>query len=151
MTWNPLPHEADLFHNVFIDETCQNGHRYFVIGGLIVPLAHSAQLEHDLKASRATLISPVDKDGCPRVLKWQKVCARNVFAYKDFIDAFFLFAQRNNLPVGKHVDLNCVAVDTTTRSLRASGQGDPDVGYNKELGEFNRSMQRLEQEYLLAF
>ncbi len=42
-SWVPLPHEADRFYQVYIDESSQNKHKYMVLGGLCVPLSHSAK------------------------------------------------------------------------------------------------------------
>lgn len=133
MTWTPQPHEADLFCNVYIDESSQNNHRYLVLGGLVVPLSHSALFEEDIKAARDPLIAPSRPTGEPRVIKWQKVNAHNVHAYKKVVDAFFTFEMRHKLPLTKHVDICTVVVDTTKKDLKRSGDGDIDVGFNKEI------------------
>jgi hypothetical protein len=46
--WAPLEHERDKFFSVYIDETSQTKHRHLMIGGLVVPLSHAAQLEADI-------------------------------------------------------------------------------------------------------
>src|SRR4051794_6936103 len=62
--WAPLEHERDKFFSVHIDETSQTKHRYLMIGGLAVPLSHTAQLETDIIAARAgTVVASTQPDG----------------------------------------------------------------------------------------
>lgn len=131
--WTPLPHEADLFCNVYIDESSQTDHRYFVLGGLVVPLSHTVQFETDIISARDDIIAIAKPDGTPRVIKWQKVNPYNVAAYRRVVDAFFAFVGNHNLPARKHVDINCRVVDTRENSLRDVGDGDAEIGFNKEM------------------
>lgn len=131
--WTPLAHEADLFCNVYIDETSQNAHRYLAIGGLVVPLSHADQFEADIIASRDDVIAIAHPNGKPRVIKWEKVGTYNLNSYKKVVDAFFAFPAKRNPPLGKHVDINCVVVDTREKDLRVSGDGDVEIGFNKEV------------------
>src|SRR6185312_8724520 len=133
MTWEPLSHEADLFYNVYIDESSQNKHRYLILGGLVVPLQHAAMFEADIRASRDPMIAPTAPDGSPRVIKWQKANEHNLSAYKKVVDAFFSFPQRHKLKLDKFVDVHCIAVDTSQRDLRQTGDGDIEIGFNKEV------------------
>src|SRR6476620_7991100 len=131
--WVPLPHEADLFCNVYIDESSQTKHRYLILGGLVVPLSHAEIFENDIIAARDPIIAPSRADGTPRVIKWEKVNAYNLAAYKKVFDAFWSFELRHKLygPADKHVDLHCIAVDTSKKSLRATGEGDVETGFDK--------------------
>jgi len=133
MAWTPLPHEADLFCNVYIDESSQTKHRYLVIGGLIVPLSHADVFEQAIIAARDETIAPARADGTPRIIKWEKVNAYNLASYRKVVDAFFSFEGDHKLPLRKHVDINCVVVDTSKKDLRASGEGDVEIGFNKEV------------------
>jgi hypothetical protein len=135
MPWMPLPHEADLFCNVYIDESSQTKHRYLVIGGLVVPLSHADAFEAAIIAARDNVIQIAKPDGTPRVIKWQKVNAYNWESYKKVVDAFFKFPMVHNLSFakGEHVDINCVVVDTSKKSLRSTGDGDVEIGFNKEV------------------
>lgn len=133
MTWVPLPHEADLFCNVYIDESSQTKHRYLVLGGLVVPLSHADAFEADIVSARGDALPISKPDGTPRTIKWEKVSAYTVASYKKVVDAFFSFPMRHNLPLRKHVDVVCIAVDTSKKSLRATGEGDIEIGFNKEV------------------
>jgi hypothetical protein len=99
MPWTPLPHEADLFCNVYIDESSQTKHRYLVLGALVVPLSHADAFEADMIAARD----------------------------------YFSFPKRHKLPASKNVDIHCVAVDTSKKTLKATGDGDIEIGFNKEV------------------
>jgi Protein of unknown function (DUF3800) len=133
--WVPLPHEADLFCNVYIDESSQTKHRYLILGGLVVPLSHAKLFESDIIAARDPIIAPFNSDGTPRVIKWEKVKKRNVESYKKVFDAFWRFEFKHQLygPGDKHVDVHCVVVDTSKKSLRTTGAGDPETGFNIEI------------------
>jgi hypothetical protein len=58
--WVPLPHEAKRFHEIYIDETSQNGHHFLVLGGIIIPLELSADFEADMISARR---KPLDSRG----------------------------------------------------------------------------------------
>jgi hypothetical protein len=133
MPWEPLPHEADLFCNVYVDESSQTKHRYLVLGGLLVPLSHAAAFEADIIAARDATIPIAQPDGTPRIIKWEKANSCNLASYKKVVDAFFTFPTRYKLPVRKTVDINCVAVDLSKKDLRSTGDGDVDIGFNKEV------------------
>ena len=131
--WVPLPHETDLFCNVYIDESSQTQLRYLVLGGLVVPLSYAGLLESDLAGARETTGIPLTKpDGTPRVMKWEKVSAYNLNAYKKIVDATFNFRRLRIGTAMKDMSLQCVVVDTSKKSLRSTGDGDIDVGFDKE-------------------
>jgi hypothetical protein len=133
MPWTPLPHEADLFCNVYIDESSQTKHRYLVLGGLVVPLDWASAFDADIIAARDPIIAPFRADGAPRVIKWEKANAYNLASYKKVVDAFFTFPARHKIPARKDIDINCVVVDTQKKDLKASGEGSVETGFNKEI------------------
>jgi len=131
--WTPLPEEADLFCNVYIDESSQQGFRYLVLGGLVVPLSHAELLESDLRAARETTNIPLTRpDGTPRVMKWEKLNAYNYDDYKTIVDTAFNFRRLRIKSSLKDMSLQCVIVDTSKKSLRETGDGDVEVGFDKE-------------------
>jgi hypothetical protein len=131
--WVPLERERGKFFNVYIDETSQTEYRYLIIGGLVVPLSHTARLEADIIAARADTIVPSHQpDGTPRVMKWQKLNAYNFDAYKKVVDTVFNFRRTYKLPLSKDVAVHCVGVDTSVKSLKDIGAGDIGVGFDKE-------------------
>ncbi len=99
----------------------------------MVPLSHAAQFESDIISARDEIIAIANPDGTPRVIKWQKVNAYNLNSYAKVVDAFFAFPGKRKLPLTKNVDINCRVVDTRENSLRDLGDGDAEIGFNKEL------------------
>jgi hypothetical protein len=132
-SWEPLPHEADLFCNVYIDESSQTKWRYLVLGALLVPLSHAAQFEATMIAARDAVIAPFRQDGTPRVIKWQKVNDYNLQAYVKVVNAYFTCENRLKLPTWKHIDICCLVIDTAKKSLKATGEGDVETGFAKEI------------------
>jgi hypothetical protein len=133
MPWEPPPHEADLFCNVYVDESSQTKHRYLVIGGLVVPLSHAALFEADIAAARSNTFIPVHRpDGTPRVMKRQKVNQYNLDIYKKIVEVAFHFRRLRNFPARKNMGLHCVIVNTSIKPLFESGDGDIEVGFDKE-------------------
>lgn len=131
--WTPLPHEADLFCNVYVDESSQTKHRYLVIGGLLVPLDFADAFERDLATARADSIPLKYPDGSVRVIKWEKVSRGTVAGCKKMIEAYYTFLERYKVPARKHVDFNCVVVDTSKKPLRDEGHGDIEIGFDKQV------------------
>lgn len=103
-----------------------------VMGGLCVPLSHSAAFDADIIAHRDETIPITRPDGTPRIIKWEKVNAYNLNAYTRVIDAYFSFPQRHKLPLGKNIETHCLAVDTSKKDLKSTGDGDVEIGFAKE-------------------
>jgi hypothetical protein len=131
-SWIPLPNEVDLFHEVYIDESSQNQLRYMMLGGLCVPLSHSAAFEADIIAHRDKTIPIAKPDGTPRIIKWEKVNAYNLASYMRVIDAYFSFPMRHKMPLSKDLQIHCLAVDTSKKTLKATGDGDVEISFAKE-------------------
>jgi hypothetical protein len=131
-SWVPRPEEADRFYQVFIDESSQTKFRYLVMGGLCVPLAYADAFETDLAAQRDHTTPLLKPDGRAKLMKWEKATAYNLVAYKRFVDAFFTFPMRYKLPLSKSLDTHCVVVDTSKKTLKATGGGSVEIGFAKE-------------------
>jgi hypothetical protein len=132
-SWVPRPEEADRFYQVYIDESSQTKYRYMVMGGLCVPLAYSDAFDADIIAHRDETTPLTNPDGSPAVMKWQKARRLNLESYKRVINAFFTFPMRHKLPASKSLDTHCVVVDTSKKTLKATGDGDVEIGFAKEL------------------
>ena len=104
-----------------------------MLGGLTVPLDKTEAFEDHIIAARDPVIAALDDDGKVHVIKWQKVKNHNVAAYKKVIDAFFSSLTSCEVPVGKRIDVHCLVVDTRKRDLRKTGDGDADIGFNKQI------------------
>src|SRR4051812_3502620 len=103
--WEPLPHEANLFHEIYIDESSQNDHHYMVIGGIVVPRAFSPQLEDDIDNSKPGRLRGVNSKGQPREAGWKLVSNGDFHDYKRIVDTFYSFARRRLPTTGGEVRL----------------------------------------------
>jgi hypothetical protein len=65
--------------------------------------------------------------------KWEKANAYNLASYKKVVNAFFTFPARHKIPLRKHIDINCIVVDTSKKNLKVSGDGSIETGFNKEV------------------
>src|SRR6202035_815401 len=134
--WVPLPHEADLFTEVYIDESSWTKLRYQVVGALLIRLSLSSQFEADIIAARGDMFPPKAPDGTPRIFKWEKASAYNLEAYKRVVNAFFRFPQTHRrLPLALKVKTHCVVGDMSIKTLhdRKFSEGDADLGLNKDI------------------
>src|SRR5258707_15169631 len=68
--WEPLPHEAKLFHEIYIDESSQNDHHYMVIGGVVVPRAFFAQIKKNPHQSKTNTPSGIYRKEKRREAGW---------------------------------------------------------------------------------
>jgi hypothetical protein len=64
-------------------------------------------------------------------MKWEKAGAYNLAAYKRVIDAYFSFPMRHKLPLSKSLDTHCVAVNTSKKTLKSTGDGDVEIGLRR--------------------
>jgi hypothetical protein len=131
--YKPPRDEVNRFCNVYIDESSQTKHRYLVIGALVIPISHDLLFDSDIIAARSGSVTPSQGDDRrPRVMKWQKVNEYNFNVYQKIIDLVFNFKTKHNLSSLKEMGLHCVVVDTSIKSLSMSGDGDFEVGFDKE-------------------
>jgi uncharacterized protein DUF3800 len=127
MPWEPLPHEAELFSEVYIDETSQNSHHYLVLGGIIVPRKYADQFSAAVLNARGADLPAVAANGEPSEIKWAKVSNKKLAAYKRVVNAFFAFA--NTMPISTgHLNFHSTVVDLTAKDGRLT-----ELGFSKEL------------------
>lgn len=100
-----------------------------VMGGVCVPLAFSAAFESDLLSCRDETTPLFAPSGELSAMKWQKVSNKNLSAYKRLVDAYFTFPKRIALPAKFSLDTHCIAVDTSRKTLKRTGEGNIEVGY----------------------
>ena len=68
--------------DVFADESSQNGHDHLVLGGVALDTENRDNILANLQSVRNT-------HNLHREIKWGKVSASKLEAYKDFVDCFF--------------------------------------------------------------
>jgi hypothetical protein len=111
--WEPLPHEAKLFHDIYIDESSQNDHHYMVIGGIVVPRDFAAQLEEDLDQSKPNRLRGVDSKGNRREVGWKFVSRGDFENYKKIVDTCHSFGARRLVGNTGMWQLFCSIIDLT--------------------------------------
>jgi len=131
-SWVPRKEDADRFFQVYVDESSQTKHRYLVMGALCVPLAYSSAFEADVIAHRDHTVPLLRPDGFPKLMKWEKAKNHNLAAYKRIVDVYFTFPMRHKLPIAKPLDTHCIAIDTSKKTLKDTGDGDVEIGFSKE-------------------
>jgi hypothetical protein len=112
---------------VYCDESSQNNHRYFVVGGVFFALKESADVSTNTERIEKDLQAIKDKHALNATVKWEKVPTNQGQYFdgykallKDFLDA-------------ELVNFKCMVVDTSSFPLanpRRWGR-DPLVGYLK--------------------
>lgn len=107
--------------HVFVDESCQNGHHYMVLGALVVP-GHLVRTAED---AIAEMLSRHHMG--PSELKWTKVSRAKAPAYHAFADFHFDWL----CPQGG--EFHSLIVDTHQLDHRTYNEGDPDLGMAKFL------------------
>jgi hypothetical protein len=134
--WEPLPEEAALFNDVYIDESSTKL-RYLAIGGIICPRSFAAEFAADIIKARGSDLPAQSSDGTLRELKWIKVSDKKLDAYKRVVLAFFQFANKIPLSVGC-LDFHSAIVDTSMK-----GGNLTEIGFNKEIRTLSLKFARL--------
>lgn len=133
-SWKPKPDELNRFYNVYVDESSHTKFKYLVIGALAIPYTHVARFNEDMFAARDGTKTPRYKpDGELKVLKWEDCNDYTLDACINTVNAVIGFKRKHNMPAVQDMRLNCLAVDTEARPQRVIGDGDREVGYEKEL------------------
>jgi hypothetical protein len=122
MPWEPRPHEANLFEEIYIDETSQTGHRFLVMGGIVIPRKFSTQFEADIINARLPRLPVLNRNGKPKEIGWNCISKGDFAAYKEVVDAYFSFAQRQLQSSLDSVQFYCSIVDTSVPGRKYIGR-----------------------------
>jgi hypothetical protein len=126
------PPELAEVEEIYIDETSQNGigHRFLIMGGIILPINLSRQFEQDIIQARwPRLAWRLNKKMQPTEIGWNDVSKGDFPAYKKVVDAYFSFAKRHNVD---RLEFFGSIVDTHVRGRRYSGQSG-ELGFDREI------------------
>jgi hypothetical protein len=116
----------DTLRDIFIDESSQNDHAYFVMGGISVCTSDVAKLTERLLTARNPELPKGE-------MKWTKVSRGKLVAYRRVIDAFF----------DNDADFHSLVVETRRQDHAAFNQGSHEVGFNKEVFQLAMKFSRL--------
>jgi hypothetical protein len=126
--WEPTEEERHRFHEVYIDESSQNGHHFLVHGGIIIPRELSADFEADMISARRR---PLNSKGQHREMGWSEISNHDFHEYERVLDAFFSYPRRR---VFRGVfRFYCSVIDTTVCGRTYSVGKRGHIGYNREL------------------
>src|SRR5262249_7696584 len=89
--WVPREFERHLFHEIYIDESSQGGHRFLVHGGIIIPRELYADFEADMISARTR---PRNSKGLHREMGWSEISNGDYNEYERVLDAYFSYAYR---------------------------------------------------------
>jgi hypothetical protein len=121
---------TDPICDVFIDESSQNGHRYLVIGGILVPSDYVPKLTADILATRLPELPSGE-------VKWGKVSRTKLAAYKRVIDLFF------SPELAASVHFHSLVVDCTKQDHKRFNEGSREIGFNKEVFQLAHKFSRI--------
>jgi len=109
-------------YSIFIDESSQTKHRFLTIGCLVVEDEFTKPFEFTVKHARALEISAGGE------MKWSKVSALKIYAYKLFIDRFFDFKG-----AAEKIHFHSLVIDTSKIKDGLYNSGSREIGFNKEV------------------
>lgn len=107
-----------MVHHIFLDESCQNGHKYMVLGGLKIDDDVLSNFESDLNGFK-------EAQRMTKELKWGKVSASMLAFYQDFLNIFFEYL------VAHQVEFHSIVIDCSQLNHAKYNNGDPEVGFGK--------------------
>jgi hypothetical protein len=128
--WEPKEEERRRFHEIYIDETSQNGHHFLVLGGIIIPREISAAFEADMLSARRR---PLNSKGLPREMAWSEVSNGDFDEYKRVLDSYFSFAVRRIERIPGAFKFYCSVIDTTVPGRTYTKGERGQIGFNREI------------------
>jgi len=132
--WVPREHEAQLFSEVYMDESSQNGrHRFFVLGGIMLPMIYSDLFEAAMVEARPARLKRVQSNGLILELAWKHVSNGDYEDYKEVVDAYLAFKGRMNASAFLDYKFHCSVLDTTIEGRRYSRGLDGEDSFNREI------------------
>lgn len=146
--WVPREQEKHLFHEIYIDETSQNGHRFLVLGGIVIPREYSAEFTADIIEARRPRLYNFTSKGLLREMGWSEISKGDFEDYKKVMEAFFSFAARRLVGKPGMVKSFCSVVDTQVRGRGYSKGQRGQIGFNREIYFHSISIARNNRQEL---
>jgi len=114
----PIPEEELRRHQIFADESCVTGHRYMVLGGIIVEYEQSDECHSHIRRLKEQM-------GLRHELKWEYVATKNVARYQKIVDLYF------DLTAADMLHFHALVIDTSLLDHWRFNQGDGEIGFSK--------------------
>lgn len=112
----PQPNRQTL--DVYADESCQNAHRYMVLGCTLVETGLVPEVVRTIAEVR-------ENHRLQGEMKWTKVSNSRLDGYKALVDAYFSLVARDVL------HFHCLIVDTWQMDNHRFNGGDREIGFSK--------------------
>ena len=129
--WEPPEQEKHQFHEVYIDETSQNDHHFLLLGGIVMPLAASADFTTNMIEARPPRLRRLNSKGHLPEMGWSEVSNGDFDDYKAVLDAYFSFGRRLNNIRGTF-KFYCSVINTRVPGRTYTGKKGI-VGFNREI------------------
>lgn len=120
----------DLIADIYIDESSQTKNRYLLLGGVIIPTLTVGLTDACLAKARLPELPHGE-------MKWGKVSAGKLRAYRRFVDCFF------DATEFRGVHFHSIVVDTHGLDNNRHNDGSSDIGFNKELYQLATKFRRI--------
>lgn len=104
--------------NIYADESCQNNHRYMVLGGVIVEIDELQQIKKPLLEVRNTHKIYAE-------MKWEKVSKSKLPAYIDYVNCFF------DQAASEVIHFHSITIDMHQIKHNKYNFGDRELGFQK--------------------
>jgi hypothetical protein len=131
--WVPKESERRLFHEIYVDETSQNGHHFLVLGGIMIPREYSAEFTADIIEARRPGLHKFTSKGDLCELGWSEISKGDYANYEKVLEAFFSFAARRLVGASGMVKSFCSVVDTRVRGRSYSKGQRGQIGFSREI------------------
>ena len=143
-SWVPREYERHLFHEIYIDETSQNDHRFLVLGGIIIPREFYVEFEADIFAARPSRLR-YDSKGQPRELGWSEVSKGDFDDYAKVLEAYFSFAGRKAQGRPGVFKFFCSVVNTHVKGRTFTRGKRGQIGFDREIYSHCMHIGRIEK------
>lgn len=124
--------------DVYADESCQNAHRYMVLGCTLVETGKAKEALDAFQEIR-------DRYRLHGEMKWTKASNNRLDGYKAIVDAYFALTARDVL------HFHCLIVDTWQLDHHRFNGGDREIGFSKMIYQLLLHSVRRYPEKLPAY
>ena len=124
--------------NVYVDESCQNAHRFMVLGGICISGEDAVEVHGALTELR-------EQYQLFGELRWTKVSVSKYSAYQAFVDKFFDFAAEDK------IHFHSLIVDTSGLDNKKYNLGNREIGFSKFIYQLLIKFGRLYGEPLNCY
>ncbi len=105
-------------YDIYMDESCQNGHKFMVLGGVVIE-------QPNIDAITRSLAEVREKRGLDREIKWGKISGAKLECYKHYLDVFFDYMNNGQ------ITFHSVLIDCSQLNHAKYNGGNHEIGFSK--------------------